>query len=89
MHDQFRNHASEEEPTQTQRESKASPVMTILQRVKSVSLEVDVSIKVHLMKRFHWDLALAMVLKSILVMFEIQVVLDRPPWIARLLILAR
>lgn len=63
--------------------------MTILQSVKSISLKADVSIKVHLMKRFHWDLALAMVAESILVMFEIQIVLDRSPWIARLLILAR
>lgn len=63
--------------------------MTILQSVKSISLEVDVSIKVHLMKRLHWNPALAMVVESILVMFEIQIVLDWSSWIARLLILAR
>lgn len=63
--------------------------MTILQSVKSIALEVDIAIKVHFMKRFHWNLALAMVVEPILFMFEIQVILHRSPWIVRLLILPR
>ena len=53
MPDDFRNHACEEEPEETESEPKIGPVVPIFQDVQGVSFKVHLAIEVHLMERLH------------------------------------
>lgn len=77
MHKHLRYHAGEEVSEQTQCEPEASPIVPVLHNFQSIALEVDSTIKVHFVKGFHWDLALAMVFGSVLLAMEVKVVLNR------------
>ena len=89
MHDHFRHHTSEEEAKETDGEPEVGPIMSILQNFQSISLEVDRSVKVHLMKCFNWYLALAMVLQPAFLVVELKVMLDGTARVSSLLILSR
>jgi hypothetical protein len=55
MHDNLRHHTEKEEFEETEREAKIGPIMTVLHYFKAVTLEVDLAIKIHLVKCFHWN----------------------------------
>lgn len=77
MHNHLRNHAGQEELIQSHREFESGPIMTVLQHFESIALEIDLAIKVHLMEGLHGDLVLAMILGTIMLVVEMQVVLNR------------
>lgn len=87
VHDNLGNHSSQEVFKQAQRETEAGPVMSVLHCLQGVTLEVHLVVKVHLMERLHWDLALAMVLDPVMLAVEVQVVFDRSSGIFDFLIL--
>lgn len=62
--------------------------MTVLHDLEAVAVEVDVTVKVHLMEGLHRDLILAMVLGFVLGLLEGEVVLDGLARVASLLVLA-
>ena len=80
MHDHFRHHTSEEKAKETDGEPEVGPIMTVLQNFQGIALEVDRPIEVHLMESFNWYLALAMVLHSVFLAVELNIMLD---WTAR------
>lgn len=88
MHDHLGNHASEEEADQTNSEAEASPVMTVLEDLKSIALEVNLTVKVHLVEGLHGDLVLATVLGLVGLVLELEVVLNALVGETSLLILA-
>ena len=89
MHDHLRHHASEEIPEQTQGKAEVGPVMPVLQQFQCVPFEVDEAIKVHVVEGLHGNLVPAMVLVSVLLSVELEIVLDGLAGKMRLLILAR
>ena len=88
MDEHFRKEASQEMLVQLPSETEACPVMTILKDLQSITLEVNVSIKVLLEESCHGDLALAVVLDAVMLTMEVQVVLDGTTGIFGLFILA-
>lgn len=89
MHDDLGDHAEQEELDDMDGEAEASPVVAVLHDLEGVPVEVDVSIKVHLVERLHGDLVLAMVLGLVGRLLEGQVVLDGAAGVAGLLVLTR
>jgi hypothetical protein len=89
VHDHFWNHTSNEEVGKGKGESEASPVVSVFQDLQAVAIEVNCAVEVHFEKGPHWDLVTAAVLGRIGLLVELQVVLDRAPWVFGLLILAR
>lgn len=89
MPDDLWHHACQEELVQTERETEACPVMSILHNLQCVSFEVDLPIKVHFLECLQWDLVLAIVLGAITFPVECEVMLDPATGISGLLILAR
>lgn len=88
VHDDLRNHASQEEPDQAKSEAEARPVVAVLENLEAVAIEIDVAIEVHLEEGPHGDLILAKVFGLIGRILESQVVLDRAAGESGLLILA-
>lgn len=76
MHDELGNHAEEEVLDQTNCETEASPVMAVLQDIKAIALELDITIKVHLIEGLHGNLAGATVLGAVGLLLEVKVILD-------------
>lgn len=89
MHDNLRHHSSQEILVQAPGELELGPVMSVLKHLQRITLEVHLSVKVHLMEGLHGDLGLAMVLGTIMLAQEVQVVLDRTAGILGLFILSR
>lgn len=89
VHDDFWHHSREEEPEQAHGEAEVGPVVSVLHDLKSVTLEVDKTVKVHLVEGLHWDLVLAAVLLSVGLAVEVEVVFDRETGVASLFVLAR
>jgi hypothetical protein len=89
MHDDFRNHAREEEFEEAQGEAEACPIMAIFHHFQTIALEINLFVKVHLMKCLHWYAAFSIVLHAILVAAEMQIVLHRPARVPCFLIFPR
>lgn len=89
MHDNLRNHAKEEELDETNGEAEAGPVVAVLHNLEAVTLEVNITIEVHLVEGLHGDLVAATVLEAVGLLLELEVVLDTTVRKANLLILAR
>lgn len=89
MHNDLGDHASKEVLDQTEGEAEASPVMSVLEGLQAVTVELDVAVKVHLVEGLHGDLALAMVLGLVFGLLEGEVVLDGAAGELGLLSLAR
>lgn len=89
MHQQLGNEAKQEVLEETHGEFEVGPVMTVLQALKSVALEVDLTIEVLLVEDLHGDLALAAVGSTVMLAVEVQVVLDGEASVLGLLSLAR
>lgn len=88
VHDELGNHAGKEELDQTNGEAEACPVMPVLENLEAVTVEVDVTVKVHLMEGLHGDLVLALVFCLVLRLLEGEVVLDGLARVFGLLVLA-
>lgn len=89
MHDNLRHHAEDEELDQANGETEAGPVMAVLHNLQTVAVEVDITIKVHLVESLHGNLVLALVLGLVFGLLEGEVVLDWATGKLGLLILAR
>jgi len=88
VHDDLGHHASKEEPEERQSEAEVGPVVTVLHDLKSVTVEVDITVKVLLVESLHGDLAAAVVLCAVGLLVELEVVLDGGAGEAGLLVLA-
>ena len=62
--------------------------MSILHSLQTVTLEIHRAIEVKLVECLHGDFALAMILRSVMLAVEMEVVFDRTAWILGFLILA-
>lgn len=88
MHDNLRNEAEEDEVEQAQSKSEASPIMSVLQNLQAVAIELDLAIKVHIVEGFHGDLVPPAIFNPIGVVLEGKVVLDRASRKSGLFVLA-
>jgi hypothetical protein len=89
VHDNLGNHAKEEELDESNGETEAGPVMTVLHGLEAVTLEVDIAVKVHLVEGLHGDLVVATVLDTVGLLLEVEVELDTTVRKADLVVLAR
>jgi hypothetical protein len=80
VHDNLRCEAEEDELEEADSEPEARPVMSVLQHLEAVTVEVDIALKVHVVEGLHGDLVPSTVLELIRMVLEGQVVLD---WAAR------
>ena len=76
VHDGIRQEDKEEELDQANGEVEVGPVMTVLEDLESIALEVNIAVKVLLVEGLHGDLGLATVLVLVLLLLEVEVVLD-------------
>lgn len=74
MHNDLRDHPHQEKSEETQGKFPIRPVMPVFHNLQSIALEVDLSVKIHLMERLHRDLDLAMIPRSILLVVKMQIV---------------
>lgn len=88
MDKHLRKEASQEMLVQLPGETEAGPVMSILKNIQSITLEVNISIKVLLKESCHRNLALAVVFDAVVLAVEFQVVLDGTTGVFSLFILA-
>lgn len=70
-------------------ELEVGPVVTVLEAVQSIALEVNLTIEVLLVEDDHGDLALSAVSSAVVLAVEVQVVLDGKTTVLGLLGLAR
>lgn len=89
MHDDLGGKGEENELEQAQGEPEACPVMSVLQHLQGVTIEVNITIKVHVVEGLHGNLAVPSVLDLILFFLECEVVLDRATWQSNFVVLAR
>ena len=83
------NESQEEMLVQTHGETEAGPVMTILETLQSIGLEIHLSIEIFFVKRFQGNLALALILGAVVLAVEVEVVFHRPARVRGLFIFAR
>jgi hypothetical protein len=89
MHDDLGSKLEEDEFKQAQGESEGCPVMSVLHDFQRISIEVNLTIKVHVVECFHWNLAGSSVLELVGIILEGQVMFDGATWNRGLFILAR
>lgn len=89
MHNNFRGELEEDELEQAQGESKAGPIVSVLQDLQDVAVEINLAVKVLLHESFHRNLAVSTVFLLVFGIFEGKVVIDRATRELRLLGLAR
>ncbi len=73
---------------QAKGEAEAGPIVSVLEDLEAVAIELDVAVEVHLVEGLHGDLVLAIVLGLVRGLLEGQVVLDGLAGIPGLLVLA-
>lgn len=89
VHDNLRHHSRYKVLIQAERKPERRPVMSILQNLQRIALEVHGALKVHLVEGFHRDLALSVVLGAVMLAVKVQVVLDWFTGVLCLFVLAR
>ena len=89
MHDNFRDEAKEEELEQTHGKSKACPVMPVLQDLQAIAIELNFTIKVHVVESLHRNFVPSAVLDLIRLVLEGKVMFDWASGKSGLFILAR
>lgn len=89
MHQQFGNEAGKEVLEKTPGKAEIGPVMSVLQDIKSIPLEINLAIEVLLVESLHGNLALAMIFGTVMFAVELQVVLNRAARVLGFLVLAR
>lgn len=89
VHQHLGDETKQEMLEKTSSELEVGPVMTVLEALQSIALEVNLTIEVLLIKDLHGNLALAVVGSTIVLAVELQVVLDGAATVLGLLGLAR
>lgn len=89
MHDDFRHHAEQEEAEEAECESEACPVVSVLHHFQTITIEVNLSSKIHFVEGLHRDLVMSTVLDLILLLVKGEVVFDGTAWKFDLIIFAR
>jgi hypothetical protein len=80
VHNNFWCEVEENIFEETDCESEACPIVSVLENLKSVTIEVNISIEVHVVEGFHRDLVLSAVLQLVLILLEGKVVLNWASW---------
>lgn len=88
MHNDFGDHVADEVLAQSEGEAEACPVVSVLENLETIAVELDVTVKVHLVESLHGDLVLSMVLEAVVLVLEGEVVLNRAARVSGLLVLA-
>ena len=88
MQQQLGDEAEQEVLEETHGELEVGPVMTVLEGLQSITLEVNLAVEVLLVEDLHGDLALAAVSGTVVLTVELQVVLDGEATVLGLLSLA-
>ena len=65
MHQHLGYHTSQKETVQAQRHPEVRPVMSIFHNLQSITLEINIAVKIHLVECLHRNLALSVVLRPI------------------------
>lgn len=89
VHDNLGNHAKEEVLDKADSETEAGPVMAEFHNLETITVEVDITVKVHLVEGLHGNLVLAMVFGLIFRLLEGKVVLNSLARVLGLFIFAR
>ena len=89
MHDYFRSEGEENMFKETGSESEAGPVVSIFHHLQAITVEINLTIKVHIVECLHRNLVLASVLQPIGLVLERKVMLDWTSWESDFLIFAR
>jgi hypothetical protein len=89
VHDNFRDEAKEEELEQTQSKSEACPVMSVLQDLQAIAIELNLTIKVHVVESLHGDLIPSAIPNLIRLVLEGKVMFDWASGKSGLFVLAR
>lgn len=76
MHQHLRDEAKQEVLEETRSELEVGPIVTVLESLQSITLEVDLAVEILLVEDLHGDLALAAVGGTVMLAVEVQVVLD-------------
>lgn len=88
VHDDFRDHAKNEVLAKAPGEAEAGPVMSILHDVQAVTVKVNLVVEVHLLERLQGNSVLSIVLGSVGLLLECEVVLDGTAGVLGLLVLS-
>lgn len=88
VHQHLGDETKQEVLEETSGELEVGPVVTVLEALQSIALEVNLAIEVFLVEDFHGDLALSAVGSTIVLAVELQVVLDGTATVLGLLGLA-
>lgn len=89
MHDDFGCELEENELEKTEGESEARPVGAVFQDLQTVTIELDIAIKVHVVESLHWNLGLSAISQSIGLILECEIMLDGTSWQFDFLVYAR
>lgn len=89
MQENLREESQQQEAEVACRESKARPIMAMLEDLKRISIEVDFAIEIHLRERLHWDHVVTPVFLLGVFIFEAQVIFHGTPRIFCFVIDAR
>jgi hypothetical protein len=89
VHNDLWHHARQKEPVVAPSQVELSPIMTILQNLQAITIEINVSLEIKLVESLHWDLGLARVLFLELCSLKGEVVLNWLPRELCLVILSR
>lgn len=76
MQQHLRDEAKQEVLEETHGELEVGPIVTVLESLQSITLEVDLAVEVLLVEDLHGDLALATVGGTVMLAVEVQVVFD-------------
>lgn len=76
VHDHLRDESENEVLAKSDGEAEASPVMSVLEGLETVAIELNIPVKIGFIERLHGNLALAMVLGAVCLLLESEVVLD-------------
>lgn len=88
MHDNLRCKLEEDKLEQAQCEPEGCPVMSVLHNFQRIPIEVNITIKVHIMECLHWDLIGSAVFELVGLVLEGKVMFDGAAWNGGLFILA-
>ena len=89
VHDNLGHHAGQEVLDQAQGEAEVGPIVAVLENLEGITVEVNITVKIHLVEGLHWDLVTALVLGRVGGLFEGEVVLNATAGEPGLLVLTR
>jgi hypothetical protein len=89
VHNNLGREVEEDEFEQADGKSEAGPIMSVLQNLQTIAIELDVAIKVHVVESLHRNLVPTAVFNLVGFILEGEIVLDRTSRKSGLFILAR